>query len=263
VLMDALPWESTALLDVLEAHGLTPDVADSSVMGELDLDPYDVLVLANDQPPAFYEAYREHAAWFERFVTDGGLLWVGAATFGSNGGSFDGAALPGGVTVLEPHYEEYNDVADREHPLMVGVPETFAGSVASHSAFEDLPPGTGVIAVGQESRLPTMVEYDLGAGRVLASGQTLEWAFDHGEDGAQILVNLAPYLGAWRRASEVAWLTVDPTAGTVAPGDEQAITVTADATGLGPGSYGAQVVVDTDDPALPRILVPVTLRVIR
>jgi subtilisin family serine protease len=262
VLMDALPWESTALLDVLEANGLTPDVAGSSVMGELDLDPYDVIVLANDQPPAFYEAYREHAARLERFVTDGGLLWVGAATFGANGGGFEGAALPGGMTVLEQHYEEYNDVVDREHPLMVGVPETFAGSVASHSAFGDLPTGTGVIAVGQESRLPTMVEYDLGAGRVLASGQTLEWAFDHGEDGAPILVNLAPYLGAWTRASEVPWLTVDPTAGTVAPGQEQTITVTVEATDLGPGSYGAQVVVDTDDPALPRILVPVALQVI-
>jgi subtilisin family serine protease len=261
VLMDASPWGSTALLDVLEANGLTPAVAGSDAMGEFDLARYDVIVLGNDQPPGFYEAYREHAARFERFVTDGGLLWVGAATFGANQGGFEGAALPGGVTVLEHRFEEYNDVVDREHPLMFGVPETFAGNVASQSVFEDLPPGTSVIAVGQDSRLPTLVEYDLGAGRVLATGQTLEWAFEHGEDGASILVNLGPYLGAWTRAVDVGWLTVEPTGGVIGPGRDQVLTVTVDATDLPPDRYEASVVVVTDDLALPRILVSVALQV--
>jgi hypothetical protein len=261
VLMDTLPWGSTALLDILEANGLAPDLAGSDAMGTIDLDPYDVVVLANDQPPGFYDVYREHAARLERFVTAGGLLWVGAATSVADDGGFQGAPLPGGVTVLEQHWEEYNDVVDREHPLVVGVPETFAGNVASQSAFEDLPPGTSVIAVGQGSRLPTMVEYDLGAGRVLATGQTLEWAFDHGEEGAPILVNLGPYLGAWTSSVDLAWLTVEPTAGVIGPGQDQVLTVTVDATDLSPARYEADVVVATDDPALPRILVSVRLQV--
>jgi subtilisin family serine protease len=262
VLMDALPWESTALLDVLAANGVTPDVAGSAELGSLDLDGYDVVVVANDQPQALYDAYGEHLDGLGGFVEAGGLLWVEAASFGWNDGSFAGAGLPGGVTILEEVAEEENQVSDPEHPAMSGIPEIFSGSAASHSAFDDLLPGTRVVAVGVGSELPTFIEYELGAGRVLATGQTFEYAFDHGQDAGQILLNLVPYVAAWTRAVDIPWLTLDPTDGVVGPGEAQTITVAVDTAELEVGLHEGLVIVVTNDPWAPRIPVPVVLEVL-
>jgi subtilisin family serine protease len=262
ILMDALPWESNALLELFAANGLSPDVAGSAEVGSLDLDPYDVVVLANDQPQAMYDAYGQHLARFELFVENGGLLWVEAVSFGANGGSFAGAGLPGGVTILESVHEEENEVVDPDHPAMVGIPEVFSGAAASQTALDDLLPDTRVVAVGVASGRPTFIEYELGAGRVLATGQTFEYAFEHGQDGGQILVNLVPYVASWVRGTDVPWLTLDPTAGVVGPSDGRSIVVAVDAAELEVGSHEAFVIVVTNDPSAPRILVPIRLQVV-
>jgi subtilisin family serine protease len=262
VVMDALPYGSSALLELFASNGLSPDVAGSAEIATLDLDPYDVVVLVNDQPQAVYDAYGEHLARFEAFVETGGLLWVEAASFGFNGGSFAGAGLPGGVTLLESVHEEENQVVDPDHPAMVGAPEVFSGVAASQTAFDDLLPDTRVVAVGVASGLPTFIEYELGAGRVLATGQPFEYAFEHGQDGGQILVNLVPYVASWTREADVPWLTLDPTAGVVSPREAQPIVVAVDTRELEVGSYEGLVIVVTDDPSAPRILVPVLLEVV-
>ena len=59
--------------------------------------------------------------------------------------------------------------------------------------------------------------------------------------------------------SDVPWLTVDPTAGSVAPDGSQPLTITVDSTGLATGVYHAIVVIQTNDPDNSTIQVPVTL----
>ena len=53
---------------------------------------------------------------------------------------------------------------------------------------------------------------------------------------AVILENTVPYVASFTPFSDVPWLSVDPTAGVVAVGDAATLTVTADATGLEPGT---------------------------
>lgn len=60
----------------------------------------------------------------------------------------------------------------------------------------------------------------------------------------------------------VAWLAVDQTAGTLAPGENAPLTISMDASGLSPGQHDALLCVSTDDPAAGLIEVPVTLQVI-
>jgi hypothetical protein len=55
------------------------------------------------------------------------------------------------------------------------------------------------------------------------------------------------------------WLTVEPTSGTVVPNDADAIQVTANSSGLDDGTYTADVVVASNDPASPSVVVSVTL----
>ena len=59
--------------------------------------------------------------------------------------------------------------------------------------------------------------------------------------------------------SDVPWLSVDPTSGTVDPDASQALTVTVDTTGLASGVYHAVVVIQTNDPDNSNMQVPVTL----
>ncbi len=60
---------------------------------------------------------------------------------------------------------------------------------------------------------------------------------------------------------EIAWLDVGPAAGTAVAGSTGTATVTVDATGLAAGAHTAQLCVNTNDPASPRVTVPVTLTV--
>lgn len=59
--------------------------------------------------------------------------------------------------------------------------------------------------------------------------------------------------------SDVPWLSVDPTEGTIGPNGSQALTVTVDTTGLASGVYHAIVVIQTNDPDNATMQIPVTL----
>jgi hypothetical protein len=63
------------------------------------------------------------------------------------------------------------------------------GDFASHDSFTNLFPGSVVVAQAQGSGLPTLVEYAMGTGRILITGQTLEITWEQGWDGAPILEN--------------------------------------------------------------------------
>jgi len=60
---------------------------------------------------------------------------------------------------------------------------------------------------------------------------------------------------------DVLWLSEDPTAGTVLPGECQVVTVTFDATGMTPGDYMAYLFIDSNDADEPEVIVPVTMTV--
>jgi len=64
-----------------------------------------------------------------------------------------------------------------------------------------------------------------------------------------------------RQPGEVAWLSQTPAAGRVAPGGSADVTITANAAGLGAGTYSANVCIVSNDPARPVVAVPVSLAV--
>jgi hypothetical protein len=55
------------------------------------------------------------------------------------------------------------------------------------------------------------------------------------------------------------WITLDPQQGTVAPATSTDVDVTFDAMTLAPGIYGAQIVINSNDPCTPVKTVPVTM----
>jgi subtilisin family serine protease len=259
VVIDALPWDSDALFRVLSDDGIVFEAINSDSIADLDLGQFSLVIFANDQPQSFYDNYAANFDHYASYVENGGFLWVGAAAQGANGGSLDNAVLPGGATVHDPAYDDANRIADAAHPIVAGMPDPFTGNSASHATFADLPAGTEVIATRSTNDDPTLIEYGLGAGRVLATSQPYDFGLDNGEDTGQILVNAVPY--AYDRAviHDSPWLTESPTAGSVPAGESQAVSVTVDTTGLEPGVYRAGIRIATNDPDNARITVPVIL----
>jgi hypothetical protein len=166
VVIDALPWGSEALFNVLSDDGVVFDTVNSDSLGDVDLAHYSLVILANDQPQSFYDNYAVNLSAYEAYVTGGGYLWVSAASLGFNDGDFDGGVLPGGATV-HGAFDSSNAITDPAHPIVAGMPNPFTGNFASHETFADLVAGTDVIATQTVNSDPTLIEYDLGAGHVL------------------------------------------------------------------------------------------------
>jgi hypothetical protein len=256
VFMDILPWDSDGLLQVLEANGITFDVVGSDVMADLPLEDYRMVFISSDQPQDFYDAFAANLTRFEDYVFTGGFLWFGAAAEGFGGGTLDGAALPGGVHVAAV-FEDFNDVTAPDHPVMAGVPNPFFGTSASHSVFVDVPADATILATAQIDGRPSLIEYELGSGVVLAFGQTLEFAWMFDQDGKIILENGVPYAAAFVPVTDLPWLSVTPASGTVDPGASQTLQVDIDTAGLEPGVYQALVSIRTNDPDHGRFGVPI------
>jgi len=69
------------------------------------------------------------------------------------------------------------------------------------------------------------------------------------------LVSLLPVV------TDAPWVTEAPISGTVAPASSQVVSVTVNSAGLDAGQYLAQLVVASNDPASPRVVVPISMTV--
>lgn len=260
ILEDVEPWGSRAIQDVLDLTGTPYDVAGSAELPELDLAPYEAIFVANDQTQEFYDVLEQQMGKLAAYAESGGYLWLGVAGWGSNFGEPDGLPLPGGGVVDGPDYQDTNDVAAPDHPIAAGLPNPFSGNYASHATLSGFPEGT-VIATTPGGD-PTLVEYPLGAGMVLALTQPVEWGWDHGEDTSIILTNGVPHALGFEPFGDVPWFDVDPVEGVVPAGATQDLVVTVSAVGLEVGTYEASIVVLTNDPLTPRLATTVTLEVV-
>ena len=102
---------------------------------------------------------------------------------------------------------------DDDHPTMQGVPDPLVDDYVSHSVFDNVPEGANVIMTGSVDPRPTVIEYPLGAGQVLATTQYLEWAVDNGRATGLILENTVPYVHDFVPVIGVPWMSVSPDSG--------------------------------------------------
>lgn len=206
----------------------------------------------------FYATFESELVALESYVTGGGYLWLGMAGWGWNGGEPDGFPLPGGGAVSGPDLWESNDVTAPDHPVAAGLPSPFFGGYASHATLSGFLGGTVVTTTpGGDA---TLVEYQLGAGRVLALTQPVEFGWFFGEDAGIILSNGVPHAVDFEPFTDVMWLSTEPAEGFVPEGGSQTLVVTLDAAGLSADTYQATLVILTDDP-LGGLYVPVTMAV--
>jgi hypothetical protein len=258
VVRDVLPFDSRALTDVLDEGTVRYDVVGSAELATTDLDRYRAVILSNAQPQSFYDNYRAALPRLTAYVGQGGLLWFGAGSYDYSAGPI-GEVLPGGATFASS-FQTYNDVVDPTHPVVRGLPARFE-AVSDRAVLDQVPEGTNVIARGAVDPRPTIVEYDLGAGKVLATTQGLEVYWRDRNLGGPILRNAVAYVSSFEPSVDVPWLSASPAEGVVGPGGSRSVTVTVDTTGLAAGIHRAEVLVRGNDPFDPTVRVPVQVLV--
>lgn len=189
---DELPWESNANSQVLESLNIQYDKTTASNFMTKDLGNYSVLIFSNDQTFSTYSVYSEFMDRVEDFAWLGGVVVFGACDMGWASGSLN-TELPGGV-VKKNLNENYNIIANPSHAIVTGeltdnkkLEESYLHSnYCSHVVFEEesLPKGSRVILRGKNSNKPTLVEYPVGNGKVIASGLTWEHSYAYGNDSS-------------------------------------------------------------------------------
>jgi subtilisin family serine protease len=128
--------------------------------------------------------------------------------------------------------------------------ELAAGAWTVEAAAERYRAASRTVTV-TEGTTPTGADLALATGRVQATPEALELTATEGgpASGELTVANTGGAPLAWRAeetGGDVAWLTVAPAEGTVAPGASQALTVTADPAGLEPGTYTATLTLTSD-----------------
>jgi hypothetical protein len=193
LIQTALPWASDADMQVLNSLGYTYDIVDMSNIGNVNLFSYPVILIVNDQVQAFYDEYAAHVTDFESYISSGHTLVFFAAGYGWAGGVLN-APLPGGITWNFDYL--WNDyIINSTHPIVTDqlsehVPLTngdLYSNFCNHGWFSNLPANTDVILSESpdNENNPTLIEYQLGKGRVIASTLTWEhnWLYHTGYDG--------------------------------------------------------------------------------
>lgn len=199
---DVLPWDSTANQEVL-AQICDYDKTTTTDFLNVELENYGVVVFANDQPFNTYDNYAAFKEYLELFANLGGVIVFGACDAGwSNGNLVE--KLPGDVS-KKTHYVYNNYIVDYNHPIvtaslsdMISLEnDDLYNNYCSHVSFdeESLPAGTKIILRESDTDRPTLVEYPLGEGRVIASGLTWEhcYTLQHGRFGQKALDDLYKY----------------------------------------------------------------------
>src|SRR5436190_4275139 len=149
-------------------------------MANTDLSPYGFVIIPGAQwRDDFYHQYADHAAVFDRYVTNGGTLVLEL-----NGAEGDGIELPRGVSMVK-HGATDNAIVIPDHPILSPLQgKPIHANYASHGYLVGVPKDALVLATemkdGQASPdRPTFIEYSHGAGRVVAACQCF-----HDQDGS-------------------------------------------------------------------------------
>ncbi len=264
VFKDADPWGTTDVEAFLTAQGIPYEVHTSAEFGTLDFNQFGMIVISSDQPQTFYDNYAAYVGKFEDYVAAGGFLNFFSADSGWNGGALT-APLPGGMNWAQA-YEDSNVINDPAHPVVQGVPSPFYGNSASHGHFLNLPANAHIIASEVTGGQPTIVEYGLGAGWLIAFGQPLEVAHAWGWDAGLIMENTLLWGYSFIPTGDVPWVWEEPVSGTVAAGDTANVAVMftalyTDSTPMPLGDYTAALLVN-NNAAEGRQRVPVLMHII-
>ena len=200
LIQDVYPWAQNSNELVLQEFGITYDVANSNSLSSWDLKGYRFVVYASDQPTSYYTNIAANIGKINEFVSAGGLLIAHVCDYGWNSGDWRGLSiLPGNVSHKtgwdsRDYISQSIHITDPSHKVVAGLDDAYFANwnYSTHGILTGLLGGTNIVMMSNDGILdgPTYIAYDYGAGKVLATMQTVEWAyFNAGPDRPEFLRN--------------------------------------------------------------------------
>jgi len=230
LLLNVEPWGLPTNEDVFSKYGIPYAVFGSKDFGQINLTQFSKVIVASDQNQKFYDAMNTYRWWFEDYVSGGGMLELHAADSGWNGGKWVGT-LPGGL-VWNGYSAQYVTIVDPVHPVVI-LPNPITDAEldnwnwAVHGFFLSYPQNSRIVIVEDGTGYPAYLEFDYGAGLIVATSQTLEWAYMNGL--SLILENSLLYTGV--RYPHELYVTLDAPA-FLGPNDSALLNATVYNVGL-------------------------------
>ncbi len=253
------PWYTTTT-DILSAYSIPYTIYGESAIGTVDLSQYDkvVLVLSDSQPQSFKNAILANSAWFNNYVSAGGVLEIHAAPQDN----LTTGPLPGGFYF---YYRtgNYATIVDGANQ-MINSPHTMTNSSIDswsstyHAFIPFLPAGAHAVITEDAYNYPILAEMHYGLGAIIMTTMTVEHAYYYA--GCHLAENMLLYMP--RISSGSVFIGTTPLNGTIPPSSSNVISVVINSTGLAPGNYNLNLTITTNDTANPYITIPVNLTVL-
>jgi len=191
---DRDPWGYASNEEVLRKYGLPYTVFTSSDMGDVNLSGYGKIVIASQQPYSFYFKIEQNRPWFEAYISNGSIFELHGAEWSSD--DWSGLIMPGGFTSM---HDVSNDVTVNmpnhvilNYPNVITTAELDGWNYATHGWLTNFSIKPITIITQEPTRNPCLVEFLYGDGYVVATMQTLEWAYAH--EYSPFLENVILYL---------------------------------------------------------------------
>jgi hypothetical protein len=190
LLQDVEPWGFDSNEQVLGSLGVAYDVVGSKQFSQLSLDGYATLIVASNQPQRFYNRLGKRADVIDAWLRHGArTLEFHAAYQPDNYWTF---TLPGQIGVeWDPQYTDR--LTWSTDALTQDLPEKMTGDYASHVTFAGplhVVKSQVLIVTNDGQHKPVMIDYCIGTGRVIATGQTVEYAYSAGWNFGPALTNM-------------------------------------------------------------------------
>jgi hypothetical protein len=155
---------------------------------------YTKVITVSAQPRTFYDSVAAYRTRFETYMANGGILEFHGATYGMY--DWAGLPMPTGFTSL---FGTSNSVSIQApgHPILttphiIGDIELDDWDYSTHGDLVSLIPGHTEILQNDSTGAPTLAVLDWGAGWLIATMNTLEWAYGRGH--SPILENVLLYV---------------------------------------------------------------------
>ncbi len=179
---DREPWTFRSNKDILYANGIPFKVFTSGDMGTADLSIYTKVIISSQQPGSLYQHIEANRTWWESWISAGGVFELNGAELTVD--DWSGLVMPGGFT----SYFQANDtvnIVSSWHPIVNNpnyITDTTLNSwnFSTHGYLVNLPLDAYEIIRDSIPDEPATAIFRFGDGGVIATMQTLEFAYAYG-----------------------------------------------------------------------------------
>jgi hypothetical protein len=179
LIQDVIPWYADSNSLALNDLGIPYDTINSGDLATTDLSRYKFIMYASVQPTSYYQNISQNIGLIEAFIDQGGFLIAHCCVY-SWRPAWHGLKILPGTEATDYIWDGQIDIQilDPDNCVARGLTESEISfcCYATHGYFINLPVHAAVIMATNNDH-PTLIAYNYGKGKVIATMQTVEFSY--------------------------------------------------------------------------------------